>query len=144
MRSSIWFALCSAQLETVRASFTAVITQNIDGLHQAAGSRERAGTARSILRNYCQRCGKNYDAAYVKNLKEFLGRSCGGTIKPDVVPYEESLTPDGDKISGQSARRIRSSSAGRLSSCIRRQDSSITSVAGTWVVISKRALPQKK
>ena len=68
-----------------------VITQNIDGLHQAAGSRNVLELHGSILRNYCQRCGKSYDAAYVKNSEGIPKCSCGGTIKPDVVLYEESL-----------------------------------------------------
>ena len=79
-----------AQLEEA-GRLTAVITQNIDGLHQAAGSRNVLELHGSILRNYCQRCGKSYDAAYVKNSEGIPKCSCGGTIKPDVVLYEESL-----------------------------------------------------
>ena len=79
-----------AQLETA-GKLTAVITQNIDGLHQAAGSRNVLELHGSILRNYCQRCGKSYDAAYVKNSEGIPKCSCGGTIKPDVMLYEESL-----------------------------------------------------
>ena len=69
----------------------AVITQTIDGLHQAAGSKEVYEIHGSILRNYCQRCGKFYDAAYVKNAPGVPRCECGGVIKPDVVLYEESL-----------------------------------------------------
>ena len=70
---------------------TAVITQNIDGLHQAAGSKNVYEIHGSIHRNYCQKCGKFYDAAYVKNSKGVPHCECGGVIKPDVVLYEESL-----------------------------------------------------
>ena len=69
----------------------AVVTQNIDGLHQAAGSKNVYEIHGSIHRNYCQKCGKFYDAAYVKNSKGVPHCECGGVIKPDVVLYEESL-----------------------------------------------------
>ena len=69
----------------------AIITQNIDGLHQAAGSKNVYEIHGSIHRNYCQKCGKFYDAAYVKNSKGVPRCECGGVIKPDVVLYEESL-----------------------------------------------------
>ena len=69
----------------------AIVTQNIDGLHQAAGSRTVYELHGSIHRNYCQKCGKFYDAAYVKNSKGVPHCECGGVIKPDVVLYEESL-----------------------------------------------------
>lgn len=70
---------------------TAVITQNIDGLHQMAGSKKVLELHGSIHRNYCQRCGKFYDAKYVKESDGIPKCSCGGTIKPDVVLYEEGL-----------------------------------------------------
>ena len=70
---------------------TGVVTQNIDGLHQAAGSKKVYEIHGSIHRNYCQKCGKFYDAAYVKNSKGVPHCECGGVIKPDVVLYEESL-----------------------------------------------------
>lgn len=79
-----------AELEAV-GKLTAVITQNIDGLHQAAGSKNVYEIHGSIHRNYCQKCGKFYDAAYVKNSKGVPHCECGGVIKPDVVLYEESL-----------------------------------------------------
>ena len=79
-----------AQLEKT-GKLLAVITQNIDGLHQAAGSKEVYEIHGSILRNYCQRCGKFYDAAYVKNAPGVPRCECGGVIRPDVVLYEESL-----------------------------------------------------
>ncbi len=79
-----------AELEAA-GKLTAVITQNIDGLHQAAGSKNVLELHGSIHRNYCQRCHKFYDAAYVKNSDGIPKCSCGGTIKPDVVLYEEGL-----------------------------------------------------
>ena len=82
-----------AQLEQ-EGKLTAVITQNIDGLHQAAGSRNVLELHGSIHRNYCQKCGKFYDASYVKNTKGVPHCECGGIIKPDVVLYEEGLDSD--------------------------------------------------
>lgn len=72
----------------------AVITQNIDGLHQAAGSKNVLELHGSIHRNYCQKCGKFYDAAYVKSYDGVPKCSCGGVIKPDVVLYEEQLNQE--------------------------------------------------
>lgn len=69
----------------------AVITQNIDGLHQLAGSREVLELHGSVLRNYCMSCGRFFDEAYVKESEEIPLCTCGGTIKPDVVLYGESL-----------------------------------------------------
>lgn len=79
-----------AQLEGV-GKLSAVVTQNIDGLHQAAGSQNVLELHGSIHRNYCQRCGNFYDAAYVKNSEGIPKCSCGGVVKPDVVLYEEGL-----------------------------------------------------
>ncbi len=79
-----------AQLEEA-GRLTAVITQNIDGLHQKAGSRKVYELHGSIHRNYCQKCGRFYDAAYVKAAPGIPRCECGGVIKPDVVLYEESL-----------------------------------------------------
>ena len=70
----------------------AVVTQNIDGLHQKAGSKEVLELHGSVLRNYCTRCGEFYDAAYGKNAEGVPKcKKCGGTVKPDVVLYEEGL-----------------------------------------------------
>ena len=79
-----------AKLEDM-GKLKAIVTQNIDGLHQAAGSKNVYEIHGSIHRNYCQKCGKFYDAAYVKNSKGVPHCECGGVIKPDVVLYEESL-----------------------------------------------------
>ncbi len=69
----------------------AVITQNIDGLHQAAGSREVLELHGSTLRNYCEKCGKFYDADFIRNSEGVPTCTCGGRVKPDVVLYEEGL-----------------------------------------------------
>ena len=73
----------------------AVVTQNIDGLHQAAGSRRVYELRGSTLRNYCMKCGKFYDVDFIDK-SEGIPRctECGGIVKPDVVLYEEGLDPD--------------------------------------------------
>lgn len=77
----------------------AVVTQNIDGLHQAAGSKVVYELHGSVLRNYCMKCGKFFDAEYMLNSKGVpTCDKCGGQIKPDVVLYEESL--DSECIEG--------------------------------------------
>ena len=70
---------------------TAVVTQNIDGLHQKAGSRNVCELHGSILRNYCTRCRKFYPAEYIKHCDGIPRCDCGGIVKPDVVLYEEGL-----------------------------------------------------
>lgn len=69
----------------------AVITQNIDGLHQAAGSKTVLELHGSVLRNYCEECNKFYDVHAVKDVAGIPRCTCGGIIKPDVVLYEEGL-----------------------------------------------------
>ncbi len=69
----------------------AVITQNIDGLHQAAGSRNVLELHGSTLRNYCEKCGKLYGVEYIRSCAGVPRCSCGGRIKPGVVLYEEAL-----------------------------------------------------
>lgn len=81
-----------AELEKA-GRLTAVVTQNIDGLHQAAGSRTVYELHGSIHRNYCMDCGRFYDAQYVKQSSGIPRCECGGIIKPDVVLYEEGLDP---------------------------------------------------
>lgn len=70
---------------------SAVVTQNIDGLHYAAGSRQVFELHGSIHRNFCERCGKFYDAQFMMNSQGVPKCECGGSIKPDVVLYEEAL-----------------------------------------------------
>ncbi len=69
----------------------AVVTQNIDGLHQAAGSKVVLELHGSVLRNYCERCRASYDAEYILHSEGVPACTCGGSIKPDVVLYEEGL-----------------------------------------------------
>ena len=69
----------------------AVVTQNIDGLHQKAGSKAVYELHGSVLRNYCTRCHQFYPAEFVKNMPGVPRCDCGGIVKPDVVLYEESL-----------------------------------------------------
>ena len=73
----------------------AVVTQNIDGLHQKAGSKNVIELHGSTLRNYCMNCGKSYPVSYLMEAEGVPRCSCGGMVKPDVVLYEESLH-DGD------------------------------------------------
>lgn len=72
----------------------AVVTQNIDGLHQKAGSKRVYELHGSVLRNYCTRCGKFFPAEFVKNAPGIPRCDCGGIVKPDVVLYEEGLDQD--------------------------------------------------
>jgi len=79
-----------AKLEKA-GKLSAVVTQNIDGLHQRAGSKNVFELHGSVLRNYCTKCRKFYDVNFIKNSKGVPTCSCGGVIKPDVVLYEEGL-----------------------------------------------------
>lgn len=82
-----------AQLEDA-GKLTAVITQNIDGLHQMAGSKNVLELHGSIHRNYCSRCRKEYPLDAVSSAEGIPRCTCGGVIRPDVVLYEESLNDD--------------------------------------------------
>ena len=70
---------------------SAVVTQNIDGLHQKAGSKRVYELHGSVLRNFCTRCGKFHSAEFIKNSEGIPRCNCGGIVKPDVVLYEEGL-----------------------------------------------------
>jgi len=76
----------------------AVVTQNIDGLHQMAGSKNVFELHGSTLRNHCMKCGRFHDISEIKNSDGVPKCQCGGIIKPDVVLYEEGL--DDDTVSG--------------------------------------------
>ena len=77
----------------------AVVTQNIDGLHQAAGSKSVYELHGSVHRNYCMKCGKFYPPEYIRDSRDPVPLcECGGRVKPDVVLYEEGL--DNDVVSG--------------------------------------------
>lgn len=79
-----------AELEN-KGKVYAVITQNIDGLHQMAGSKKVLELHGSIHRNYCEKCRKFYSLDYIVQSKGVPKCECGGTVKPDVVLYEEGL-----------------------------------------------------
>ena len=79
-----------AELERA-GKLAAVVTQNIDGLHQMAGSKTVYELHGSVHRNYCQRCHKLYDAEFMLHSTGIPTCACGGTVKPDVVLYEEGL-----------------------------------------------------
>lgn len=92
-----------AELE-VQGKLKGIVTQNIDGLHQKAGSKKVLELHGSVHRNYCTRCGKFFNAEYILNADGVpLCDDCGGTIKPDVVLYEESLD---QRIMQESVRLI--------------------------------------
>ena len=82
-----------ARWET-EGKLTAVVTQNIDGLHQKAGSQRVYELHGSVLRNYCVRCRKFHSAEFVRDAVGVPRCGCGGIVKPDVVLYEESLDMD--------------------------------------------------
>lgn len=84
-----------AELER-KGKLKAIITQNIDGLHQAAGSKNVLEIHGSIHRNYCMKCGKKFDLAYVDDSSSVIPKcdTCGGIVRPDVVLYEEGLNMD--------------------------------------------------
>ena len=73
---------------------SAIVTQNIDGLHQKAGSENVLELHGSVLRNYCTRCGKFHDAQFVRHSDGIPLCSCGGIVKPDVVLYQEGLNEE--------------------------------------------------
>lgn len=84
-----------AELEKI-GKVKAVITQNIDGLHQIAGSKNVLELHGSVHRNYCMKCNKSFDLDYIINSNELIPicDKCGGVVKPDVVLYEEGLDMD--------------------------------------------------
>ena len=82
-----------AELEQA-GKLKAVVTQNIDGLHQLAGSKKVLELHGSVKRNYCEQCRKFYDDSFILRSKGIPTCECGGTVKPDVVLYEEGLDRD--------------------------------------------------
>ena len=86
-----------AELERA-GRLSAIVTQNIDGLHTRAGSKRVYELHGSVWRNYCQKCGKFYGPEYIRDTDGIPVCTCGGRIKPDVVLYEEGL--DEDVLSG--------------------------------------------
>lgn len=93
-----------AKMEKI-GKLSAIVTQNIDGLHTMAGSKKVLELHGCVNRNYCQKCGKMFDAEFILKSKGIPRCECGGIIKPDVVLYEESL--DNDVVS-EAVMEIRS------------------------------------
>lgn len=93
-----------AQLEA-QGKLKAVITQNIDGLHQAAGSKNVIELHGSLLRTYCSRCGKKYPYQQVNDCEGVPRCSCGGVIRPDIVFYEEPLDQENIRAAVQYIRQ---------------------------------------
>ena len=91
-----------AELEEA-GKLTAVVTQNIDGLHQKAGSKHVLELHGSVLRNYCMDCGQFYDEQAILQSDGIPRCTCGGIIKPDVVLYEEGLD---DQVMSEAIRQI--------------------------------------
>ena len=92
-----------AELERA-GKLKAIVTQNIDGLHQAAGSKKVLELHGSVLRNYCEKCGKFYDLEFIRDSKGIpVCEDCGGRVKPDVVLYEEGLNQN---VMSESVRAI--------------------------------------
>jgi NAD-dependent deacetylase len=98
------FALARLERE---GRLSAVVTQNIDGLHQAAGSREVVEYHGGVNRFYCMGCGREYDPALARGLTErdipWLCRDCGGVVRPDIVFFGEAIPLDALRKSGQLA-----------------------------------------
>jgi len=92
-----------AELEQA-GKLTAVITQNIDGLHQKAGSQNVLELHGSVWRNHCQACGKFYGPEHIRDIQGIPLCPCGGRVKPDVVLYEEGLD---DEVLAQSIHHLR-------------------------------------
>ncbi len=89
--------LALAKLEA-EGKLKAIVTQNIDGLHQAAGNQKVFELHGSVLRNYCEDCGRFYDVRYIVESEDVPKCECGGCVKPDVVLYEEGL--DNETLQG--------------------------------------------
>ncbi len=87
-----------------KGKLKAIVTQNIDGLHEKANSKNVLLLHGTIYRNYCMKCNKFYDAEYVFNNKDVPRCDCGGLIKPDVVLYEEALN---EKVVSEAIKAIK-------------------------------------
>lgn len=85
--------LTLARLEQ-QGKLKAIVTQNIDGLHEMAGSKNIFNLHGTVYRNYCMKCGKFYPVEHIQNSTGIPRCSCGGIVKPDVVLYEEGLDDD--------------------------------------------------
>ena len=132
-----------AELERA-GKLTAVVTQNIDGLHQKAGSRNVFELHGTIHKNTCLKCGKKYDAKYIADSSGVPRCSCGGMIKPDVVLYGEML--DDATVAGalKAISEADISTATISCSSIARRRSSIPSASLSSEKMSGRSFPNSK
>lgn len=126
-----------ARLEAA-GKLKAVITQNIDGLHQMAGSRNVLELHGSVHRNYCQTCGKLYDAQFILDCPGVPYCACGGLIRPDVVLYEESLDHALLRAAGEYIRRAELLIVGGTSLAVSPAAGLIEDYAGDKLVLINR------
>ena len=130
-----------AKLEE-KGKLKAVITQNIDGLHQAAGSRNVVELHGSVHRNHCTRCGRYYSLADVMAMKGVPKCFCGGIIKPDVVLYEESLPIDALERAADEIEKADLMIVGGTSLSVYPAASFVLHYRGRLVIINKSPTPQ--
>ena len=117
----------------------AVVTQNIDGLHQKAGSRKVYEIHGSALRNYCMKCGKIYPEDYIFTSEEAIPQcTCGGMIRPDITLYEESLPDDAVEGAVRAISRADMLIIGGTSLTVYPAGSSINYFSGKYLVIINR------
>jgi len=132
-----------AELEEA-GKLTAVITQNIDGLHQAAGSQTVLELHGSVHRNYCVRCRKTYDITALTETKGVPRCYCGGVIRPDVVLYEEALDPEVLRLSEHHIREADLLIVGGTSLAVYPAASLLLAYNGPLVQINMSETPQDK
>lgn len=133
-----------AELEAA-GKLKAVITQNIDNLHQMAGSKKVLELHGSVYRNYCMKCGEFYDFSHMKHAKGVPVCDCGGMIKPDVVLYEEGLDNNTITESVQAISRAQVLIIGGTSLAVYPAASLIDYFRGDMlVVINKAPTPRDK
>ncbi len=132
--------LSLAELER-RGKLTAVITQNIDGLHQKAGSRRVLELHGSVLRNHCQQCGRFYGLEAVLESEGIPRCACGGRIKPDVVLYEEGLDEETVRQSVQAVSQADLLLVGGTSLAVYPAAGLIDYCRGRLAVLNKSATP---
>lgn len=127
-----------AELERA-GKLRAVITQNIDNLHQMAGSRRVLELHGSVYRNYCMKCGKFHDFSFMKQAKGVPRCECGGIVKPDVVLYEEGLDNDTIRQSVEAIRQAQVLIIGGTSLAVYPAASLIDYFNGEYLVVINRS-----
>ena len=133
--------LALAHLEA-KGHMACVITQNIDGLHQAAGSKNVVELHGSVHRNHCLRCGKFYSLADVLEMPGVPKCPCGGIIKPDVVLYEESLPMDALERTADEIEQADLMIVGGTSLSVYPAASFVQHYRGDLVIINRSPTPQ--